>query len=728
MAGQPTHPDIAALRKLEASLNVHLHEPDAWPPDGAPDHAQVSRVRRLKRFDWHMRSFLGPRIRKFAIVSGALGAVVLVAMSALWWRLSSGPIELDLATPWLTAAIKDNFGGGHEVEVGGTQLERDASGRTALRIRDIVVRDADGTIVASAPKAEVGVSGTGVMTGRIRAERLSLVGAEMAVRIESDSKVTVFAGNKQRPFVTASASSTPVITGTTLSSLNTAAPVAAAPAAPATGATGRAGLPDFAALLAWIESLDASGLDGRDLTEIGLKGGNLTVDDARSGKQWTFTNIDLSVTRPKGGGIALTVGSEAAERPWMIRATMTPAQQGHRIIDIETQKVQAKDLMLAMRLGLNDYEPDLPLSGRIRADIGPDGKPQMIDGRIVAEKGFIVDLDDPLARIPIDRAEISLDWDATRPALVMPFQVVSGGNRFTLLAQLDAPRESGGAWGVKVSGGSIVLASASPADPNPLILNRFLLRLLVDPGKQRIDVEQGEFGNMDLGVALRGTIDYSDGDPRVDFGVAGTRMSVSAMKRLWPVFAAPKVRAWVDEHVRNGTVERLAIATNAPISTLKSSGPPGPDDGLAIEIVGHGAEIRPVEGLPSIRDADFNVRITGRTAVVNIGRGNVELSPGRKLKSRSTSPGVVPNRVRFSGRVTIIGSSMTGRSSGCWAFWGGSGSRAGTRRSTSRTPPGGPSCWMGSRSSGSTWGGISPSPSWPRSDGASRSTRCASPW
>ena len=31
----------------------------------------------------------------------------------LWWRLSSGPIELDLATPWLKAAIEENFGGSH---------------------------------------------------------------------------------------------------------------------------------------------------------------------------------------------------------------------------------------------------------------------------------------------------------------------------------------------------------------------------------------------------------------------------------------------------------------------------------------------------------------------------------------------------------------------------------------------------------------------------------------
>ena len=129
----------------------------------------------------------------------------------------------------------------------------------------------------------------------------------------------------------------------------------------------------------------------------------------------------------------------------------------------------------------------------------------------------------------------------------------------------------------------------------------------------------------------RGHVDYASGDPRLVLGVAGTRMSVDAMKRIWPFFGAPKVRDWVEEHIVGGTIERLMIATNAPMSTLKSSGPPVPDDGLAVEIVGHGAEIRPVEGLPTIRDADFNVHISGRTATVNLGRGNVEISPGRKL-------------------------------------------------------------------------------------------------
>jgi hypothetical protein len=333
---------------------------------------------------------------------------------------------------------------------------------------------------------------------------------------------------------------------------------------------------------------------------------------------------------------------------------MTPGENGHRILDIDTQKVSAKDLMLAMRWGEGLYEPDLPLTARIRADIGPDGIPGMVDGRLVVERGFIIDADDPLVRIPIDRAEISLDWDATRQALLMPFQIISGGNRITLQAQIDTPHESGGAWGVNLSGGSIVLASAVPSEGGSLVLNRFLLRLRVDLSKRRIDIEQGEIGNSEIGVALSGAMDCSGDDARLAVGVTGTRMSVAAMKRIWPVFAAPKVRNWVEDHVHGGTVERLEIATNAPISTLKASGPPVPEEGLVIRIVGHGAEIRPVAGLPPIRDADVDVRITGRTAVINLGRGNVEISQGRKLSITNgvfevpdTFPKGPPAKARF---------------------------------------------------------------------------------
>src|SRR5207245_2715891 len=163
---------------------------------------------------------------------------------------------------------------------------------------------------------------------------------------------------------------------------------------------------------------------------------------------------------------------DSADPPWRLRAALAPGEHGHRTVDIETQKLPARDVMLAMRVE-GPYEPDLPLSGRIRADIGPDGIPQMLAGRLVADNGF-----------------------------------------------------------------------------------------LIAPDKQRIDVLQGDIGNMDVGVAISGNLDFSTPDPRLTLGVAANRMTVAALRKIWPFCVTPKVRDWVEEHMVGGTIERLAIAAN----------------------------------------------------------------------------------------------------------------------------------------------------------------------
>jgi Protein of unknown function len=622
-ADQHTNPEIAALRKLVASFDADMRQPPAMDgrgdrrPHVDPTPAQLGL--RTRRFSF---SRLWLRWRRLAYVTGAVAGLVLVGFMALWWRLGSGPIDFDVATPWLTAAIEQNFGSHHRVAVGGTQIERDSNGRTALRIRDIVVRDAHGEIVAIAPKAEVSFSGTGLLTGNVRAKRLSLVGAEMQIRIEPDSKVTVFAGTNRQPFVTASVTEPPLRAGAVADPLR--------PTVLRTAGSGSSTMPDLAALLAWIDSLGATGLDGRDLSELGLKNGNLTLFDERNGKQWSFHDINLSLQRPSGGGVALTISSEAGERPWLLRATVSRGEGGDRKVEIETERLSAKDLLLALRIGDGQFEPNIPVTARVRATIGADGLPKMVEGRIQLDKGYVVDTDEPLSRIDIDRAEFDLQWDTARRALVVPFQILSGNNRLTLLAQLVPSREADGIWGLRISGGSIVVAS-SARDPDALVLNRIMLGLRIDTNKQRVDVEHGEIGNVDLGLAISGGFDYAAGEPRMTLGIAGTRMSAAAMKRLWPSFISPKVHAWVSENLLGGTIERVVIATNAPVATLKTIGPPIPEDGLAIEISGNGAEIRPVHGLPAIRDADVQVRITGRTASVAIGRGNIEVSNGRRL-------------------------------------------------------------------------------------------------
>ncbi len=271
------------------------------------------------------------------LILGATAAAVLVVLGAagLWWRLAQGPIEVDMATPWLKAAIEQNFGRGHTVQVGGTQIERDEKGRPTLRLRDIVVRDADGTVVASAPKAEVGLSGAALFDGQLRAESLNLVGAKMAVRIERDGQVTVFAGADKRPIATAP----PHVAGGT-------------PPVRAIVPRGklRSGVQEVAGVLAWIDSVGTSGLDGHDLEELGLKNGQLTVDDQRNGKHWTFDHINASLRRPAQGGVIFQLASDDKKRPWMISAAMRPLDGGVRAVGIEARQVSMRDIMLALRV------------------------------------------------------------------------------------------------------------------------------------------------------------------------------------------------------------------------------------------------------------------------------------------------------------------------------------------------------------------------------------------
>jgi hypothetical protein len=252
-------------------------------------------------------------IRRVAIGCATLVGLLVLGCLGLWWRLATGPIQLDAFTPWLAAAIEENFGSQERVEVGGTQIERTENGGAAVRVRDIVVRDPDGTVVASAPKAEIRVSGMSLLSGHMRAESLNLVGAELAVRIEQDGNVTVFAsGADKHPIATATVppSVAAAVNGDRTTSNNYATvPAARLSATGAPTALPRPPTDSIAALLAWLDGIGQSGLDGHDLRELGLKDGNLTVDDKRTGKRWTFQNITLSLERPRDGGMVVTVGS-----------------------------------------------------------------------------------------------------------------------------------------------------------------------------------------------------------------------------------------------------------------------------------------------------------------------------------------------------------------------------------------------------------------------------------
>jgi hypothetical protein len=628
------------------------------------DEAAHHRARRLlakKNSSWHRASGLrgwlsgGRWLKRVAAVLGVLLIVCGVCFGALWVRLGTGPINFDMATPWLAEAIQDNIGQGNTVEVGGTQIERSGRIRMAVRIRDIVVRDRDHAIVASAPKAEVRLSAAAMLMGRLRAESLNLVDVVLAVRITPDGQVTVSTGDNARPLATGVAS--PRTPGAWLGPTKQPEmtfprqpmpPVVQVPQPPPAdkpeAATG------LLAGLDWLDSLTLSGLDGQNLNEIGLKNGKLVVDDQQRGNKWDFNNISLSLRRPVGGGVAMTVG-EAGKAPWSLGVTIGAPSDGVRSVSLRADKVSTRNILLALRMKDLTYSADLPLTGEMKGELGRDGVPTYFRGKLTAGAGTIIDNDTPDYPMPIDQAEVSVEWDAGRRVLLAPIKILSGDNRVTTLIHVEPPNGATTDWQAGVSGGTIVLGGA--AGEAPLIFNSIDIGLRFDSDNRRVLMTRANISNGEIGVAGSGGVDYA-GEPRMTLGFAGTPMSASALKRMWPVLIVPEVREWVIDRVERGSLQRIEIAVNSPVKNLSRRGPPIPDDGLAVTIVANGVSLRPVDDLPVIRDADLKARVTGRTATVTIGQAGADTPGGRKLNLSDIvfevpdmAPKPSPARVRF---------------------------------------------------------------------------------
>jgi hypothetical protein len=587
-------------------------------------------------------------LRRTLATFGVLAIVFGIGFFGLWLRLGAGPINLDIVTPWLASAIEQNLGRDHTVEVGGTQIERAGRIRVAVRLRDIVVRDRNKAIVASAPKAEVRLSGMALLFGTLRAESLRLVDAELSVRITPDGEVIVSTAGTTQPLATGKVPVKPLVI---------APPDYSAPSTPGhLSAAVTASAPGLLAVMNWLDTLGSKGLDGQSLNEIGLRNGSLLVDDQQSKTKVSFDNISLSLRRPSSGGVLMTVGEEGTDA-WSLKLGVGAPQNGVRQVELTANKVPTKNLILAARLKDFTYTTDgMLLSGEVKGEVGRDGLPTYLGGVLSIGKGSIIDRTTPDYPMAIDHIEARLDWDAGRRVMVAPFQITSGSNRITSLAHLEAPNGRTPNWQLGLSGGTILLAG--PKGENPVIFNRIAVRLRFDTEHRRVIMTQCDISNGEVGVAGSGAVDYSMPAAQVQLGLATTAMPASTLKNIWPILIAPEVREWLIDRVSGGTLQHLDIAVNAPIHTLARGGPPIPDEGLSVDFSAAGVELHPLDELPMVHNADMKGHVSGRTVKVSIGQGGIDTPGGRKLTISDVLfqvPDLVPKPAPASVRFRLDG-------------------------------------------------------------------------
>ncbi len=612
------------------------------------DRAQFKSPVRMPRRS-HLRGLTGALIPRSAVARALVGTLLLlmglagIAALVVYGLISAGVLTANLATPYIERAIADRLDGKYAVHIGSTAVETMKDGATVVIARDITLSEPDGTLVASAPSAEVELEGS-LLTLSPKAKRFDLIGAEMTMRIGAKGEVKVAAGRGARPLSTGAAPPEPDPRPAPAQS--PAAPVgpggAGAPATPPP--TASATVADLGgdplvmkAFADWMNALEQSGFDGGALSDIGLKDGSLVVQNEATGRQITFDNISVRLGRTAEGGAVFTFTSQQPHGLATLVANIGPSRNGERLIDLILKDVSTRDLVQAFSQDLKRFYIDTPLGATLRARIGNDGRVIAAEAGVSLGAGQLGNGEDPEERFVIDYAQARLVLDPARRVIsVEPLTAAKNENKIALKATITVPAHAGQPWPYAVAPVSVVLAGPEMPDP-PLNVTTVNIAGRYTPSDKKLLMEQGELAGTTGSLTFTGLFDFGVATPYVQLKAIGSRMPSATVKRFWPVTLAPPARTFVLENLSGGTVEGTTVSINMALDLIGQKSVPLPEDAVRMEMTASGITLRAAKGLPPLVSTKLSVAVTGRTVRVNIPEATVVTPQNRKL---SVSDGV----------------------------------------------------------------------------------------
>ncbi|MBR9825500.1 MAG: hypothetical protein GYB36_06810 [Alphaproteobacteria bacterium] len=125
-------------------------------------------------------------------------ALAIFGVGAIFWRLSSGPVDLDFLRADAQAFIAQAFEG-EIVALGTLQASFDPQDRSiVVTARDITVAQSNGEVITRAPQIEAGVSLSGLLLGQIEPTSLVIDGGSLSFVRRADGAVGAGLGGVER--------------------------------------------------------------------------------------------------------------------------------------------------------------------------------------------------------------------------------------------------------------------------------------------------------------------------------------------------------------------------------------------------------------------------------------------------------------------------------------------------------------------------------------------------
>ena len=542
------------------------------------------------------------------VLLGFVGVVGLVA-AGLYARLAAGPLSFGGLPDRVAGALGERIGPGWGVSLRDAALELDGAA-VALHTSGLDIRNPQGALVVRAPEAMVSVGVSGLLAGTIQPRSVEFRGLHLLGVLNRNGSIAFAPADAESgQAAVEAAAATPVPVGADAIGGDAPSPLAVA----------------IGSLLELV--LDRSGVIGA-LDRAKLTGARLSLVDANRVERAAFEGVDASFDRAGGAGRRFDLRLRGPRGEWRVAGTARDDDR-RRVGDFTAADVPIQDLLLLSGQSGLPAATDLKMSGRATAALQA-GRLIGFDARFATGAGLVQIDDKDMPPIRVDSAVAEAAWDEERRTLLLrTLDYTDGATRMRLQGEL-MPRNGNADWRLNLTGRDAVLKGVTPADP-----------------VVRIDTIEmaavGREGGLVLDrLALRGPdlaaeVGLSVGTPADRGGLSvranGAGTGVRPALRVWPDLVVPKVRRYLVENARAGTVESFALAIALSDEDLRKSmsGGPIPDESVDVRFAIKDGELRVPEGLPSLVGLSIGGKVTGLGTSLQAPTARAPLPEGREL-------------------------------------------------------------------------------------------------
>ncbi len=566
-----------------------------------------------------------PRRKRSRVHRAGRWALLLTVILGLFASVAVlGLIGQRLNAPeWVRERIEERIDrtlGGMQIEFGDMSVVVNKGWRPRVQLRDVVLLDAAGQVVAQLSVAEAALAMRPLLRGQLQVKKIALNGALATIRRGRDGKVALSLGG----------ASAPVNQAETLPKL--------------------------------IESLDNLFLKPQlsALTSIEVRAVSLLYEDAQQGRAWTLDGGTVQLDR-KGVDVALSASfsllsgrdeASTIELNYASRVGDSRAEFGISVQDIAAQDIAAQNVALAW---LNVLRA--PISGALRGGVNGDGTLAPLSATLQISAGVLQPLDQARP-IPFRGARSYFTY--TPDSQLITFDELS------VASDWGSGVAIGSAWLGGVENGTLreltgqftlsgLSLNPNGAYPEPLTLDGAKVEFRLELNPFRLQLGQLQVGDKGSNLLVGGTLEADTGGWHLALDGQIDRLSTDRLVDLWPAGVAVKPRKWVSDNLKSGLARDLNVSVR-----VEPGQKPVINAGFAFE----DTSIRFLKTLPPITAAYGLASLSRGRFAVTATSGRVIADQGGALDVAGTSfiipdvtikvaaPGVV--RFRGQGPVTAV--------------------------------------------------------------------------